>query len=687
MRKRAEAEVRATEHMLSESQRIAHVGTWSLDLATDAMAWTSELYRVFGVSPDTFVPSGEALLSVIHPDDRAAMQAWIAACVAGEEPPALEFRVNLAGGGVRYIFGSGNLVRDAENKPVRLTGIGQDITERKLSEERIARYLSDLESARDAQDRNAADLARMVEQLAVERDRAEAATRAKGRFLANMSHEIRTPMNGVIGMLQLLVETVLTPEQQRYAAVAQESGRALLTLIDEILDLSKIEAGKIALENAPFNLGDTIAGVVDLLQVQASAKGLPIRWRVSPEIPRFLRGDAHRLRQVLTNLVGNAIKFTESGQVALVAALESPGDHVARIRFSISDSGIGIRPDQVPALFAPFEQADSSTTRKYGGTGLGLVICKQFVEMMGGAISVDSREGQGSTFSFTAVFELLAYEHEQPASDRRDVVPVAPVSAGPNRRAARILVAEDNTTNREVALAQLRKLGYTAAAVTNGAEAVEAVQSGGFDLVLMDCQMPVMDGFEATRRIRNSPQGEWADIPIIAVTADAMPDDRDRCLREGMNDYLAKPVELGPLRNVVAKWLQEPRAPDASPTLGQLTGDPPKAVFDADALLRRLMGDRQLARAAIQGFLDDATAQLDNLGRRLAEADVPGARAQAHQIKGAAATVAADGLHAIAMAIEREGNAGQLDRCRDLLPRAVEELERLRGALELAGWV
>jgi len=684
-RKLAEEALQESEQVLAESQRVAHVGSWSWDLATGKMAWTLESYRLFGVSPATFVPSGETLLSLIHPNDRAAMQAWIGACLSEVEPPPLEFRVILPDGRVRWIHGSGNLVHDAENEPIRVAGIAQDVTERKRAEERSARYLVELEGARDAQDRNATELARMVEQLAVEKNRAEAANRAKSCFLANMSHEIRTPMNGIIGMLQLLATTDLNPEQLGYVNVAQSSGWALIRLIDGILDLSKIEARKIVLETLSFDLRETVEAVVQLVQVQASAKGLPIHLQVAPDIPLLLRGDANRLRQVLTNLAANAVKFTERGHVKVEAALEGQCDRTARIRFSVTDTGIGIRPDQVAALFSPFTQADSSTTRKYGGTGLGLSICKQLVEMMGGTVGVDSREGQGSTFSFTAVFELATSENEQPASHRRGDTLAAPASAGLNKVAARILVAEDNGTNREVALAQLQKLGYKATAVTNGAEAVEAVQRGAFDLVLMDCQMPVMDGFEATHRIRNLTRREWADIPIIAVTANAMSGDRDRCLREGMNDYLAKPVELGPLQDVLAKWLPASRAGDGAQTPEPFGDQAAETIFDSEALLRRVMGDRQLASKVIKGFLDSAPAQLDNLRTRLAEADGPGTRSQAHQIKGAAATVGAEGLSAIALAIEREGAAGQLENCRDLLPRAFDEFERFRDAL--AGWV
>ena len=475
----------------------------------------------------------------------------------------------------------------------------------------------------------------------------------------------------------MLQATSLTSEQQRYATVAQDSGRALLSLINDILDLSKIEARKVTLEKRTFNLQDTVEGVVQLLRVQANAQGLDFHSSVAAEIPLLLRGDAQRLRQVLMNLAGNAIKFTEHGEVRLEATLEKCAGGTASVRFSITDTGPGLRPDQAARLFSAFTQADASTTRKYGGTGLGLAISKQLAEMMGGTIGVDSREGQGSTFWFSAVLELAPEGHVQPAMEHEDRRAGASPGSTPTRPAARILVAEDNVTNREVALAQLGKLGYHADAVDNGAQAVQALEHGGYDLVLMDCEMPVMDGYEATRHIRLLHPG----IPIVALTADAMSGDRDKCLKEGMNDYLAKPVDLSLLAEVLAKWLLVPRL---APSQGG--GEQVKTVFDGDALLRRLMGDRQLASTVLQGFLNNFPSQLNNLRQRLDEADAPGFKLQAHALKGAAATVAAEDLRAIALAMEQSGKAAQLDCCGELLTRAVEGFERLKSTLEQAGW-
>jgi len=650
----AERKLRESEERFREVFEHAPFGLCLTGLDGRITQVNAALCRMLGFSKEEML--GTAWAQRTHPDDldsflRSMEQWWKdpSGCMEVEQR-YIQRDGNVLWGRVRI-----SLVRDRGGDPLLRVVHVEDITERK----------------------------RAQDELIYAREGAEAANRAKSCFLANMSHEIRTPMNGVLGMLQLLAETKLTAEQLEYANVAQESGRVLLALIDDILDLSKIEARKISLERLTFNLRHTVEEVVQLLRVQANAKGIEFHSRLAEEIPVFLRGDAHRLRQVLTNLCANAIKFTERGEVTLEAALESRGNDSATVRFAITDTGIGIPPDRVASLFLPFVQADASTTRKYGGTGLGLAICRQLAELMGGTIGVNSREGQGSTFWFTATFELTPRGEQPTGSERIEVSSGARRETIHSRPRARILVAEDNATNRKVAMAQLRKLGYKAGAVTNGAEAIQAVKHGHYDLVLMDCQMPVMDGFEAARSIRRMQES----IPIIAITADAMPADRDRCLIEGMSDYLAKPVELSRLSEVLARWLPESSIGDSSQATEQSIGERSKVIFNGESLLRRLMGDRRLAKTVVKGFLRDTPSQLNNLRMRLDEADGTGARLQAHSLTGAAATVAAEGLHAVALAMEEAGIAGQLEDCGELLPRAVEEFERYKNALEQAGWV
>ena len=667
--KQSESLLKQTANRLLLATRAGSVGIWDYSLSDNRLVWDDQMFRMYGITANEFSGAYEAWQAGVHPEDRKRGDDEIQCALRGEKDFDTEFRVIWRDGSVHSIRALALVQRDTLGRPLHMFGTNWDITAQKEAAQKL------LESNRKCEEAAASAV-----ELAGEAARANA---AKSRFLANMSHEIRTPMNGVIGMLQLLLETKLTQEQEQYATVAQDSGRTLLALIDDILDLSKIEAGKITLESRSFNLHNTFEEVLQLLRSPAEAKGLHVHACVSPDVPHLLRGDSHRLRQVLTNLAANAIKFTERGEVTLNAVLdgtiESRRNGKVSIGFTVADTGIGIPPDRVAALFTPFTQADTSTTRKYGGTGLGLAISKQLVNMMGGAIGVDSEEGKGSTFWFTTTLDLaLPGQQTNARGDKRVSDRRAAPFAG---RARRVLVAEDNVTNRLVALAQLKKLGYDATPVGNGAEAVEAVELGAYDLVLMDCHMPVMDGFEATRRIRNSIH---PDIPIIALTAGAFQEDRDQCSSE-MNDFIAKPVDLERLADVLGRWLPMSGIGGSEPSCEE--GKAVANVFNVEDLLRRLMGDRHLAQVVLKGFLEDAPAQLNNLRKRLDEGDVLGIRAQAHSLRGAAATVAAEDLLAIAMAIERAGTAGQLDQCREFLPRAFGEFERFKNALERTSWI
>jgi signal transduction histidine kinase/HPt (histidine-containing phosphotransfer) domain-containing protein/ActR/RegA family two-component response regulator len=522
--------------------------------------------------------------------------------------------------------------------------------------------------------------ARSYHLLEAERDRYEASTRAKSGFLASMSHEIRTPMNGVVGMNQLLLTTNLSAEQRHYAEVVQSSGRAMLSLIDAILDLSKVESGRLTVEAHDFEIGATLSDALAMLVVSANAKGLTLECETAPEVPRLARGDPHRLRQVLTNLVGNAIKFTPRGGIAVRVTLDGQTAAGWSVRFTVTDTGIGIPPERLAAVFSPFVQADASTTRKYGGTGLGLAISRQLAELMGGEIGVESREGVGSTFWFTAVFGRP--EPPPPAAEH----PAArqPAAAGnlPGRR-PRILVAEDDPTGQAVARAQIAKLGYQADVAGTGMEAIRALEAREYGLILMDCRLPDMDGYEATRRIRATGR----TIPIVALTADAMPGNSQRCIAAGMNGFLSKPVELEQLREAFQRYLAAPAAGVTIRPAAIAPSQTPAPVFDEGGLLRRLMNDRELAGAVIRGFLEDCPLQLAVLSARVSEADAPGARRQAHRIKGAAAAVAAEALRARAWEVEQAAAAGDLQCAGALLPGATEEFARLRTAWQAAGWL
>ena len=431
-----------------------------------------------------------------------------------------EVRVRSRDGRSLWILANVTLLDGEDGKPELIEGVLIEITERKLAE-------IEMRKAKEA---------------------AEAASRAKSEFLANMSHEIRTPMNAIIGMTELALDSPLTSQQREYLGLVKSSADSLLTVINGILDFSKVEAGKLEIERIEFRLRESLDETVMLLGLRAHQKGLDLSCHVKPDVPSLVVGDPDRLRQILVNIVGNAIKFTEQGKVVISVEAESAGERAVLVHFSVKDTGIGVPAEKQRMIFEAFAQVDGSTTRKYGGTGLGLTISAQLVELMGGKIWVESQEGGGSTFHFTARLELQQ-ERAGEVGAQRVPLPVRP--AGTVRRPLHVLVAEDCPANQMLAVRLLEKRGHTAVVAQDGREALTAFDLGRFDVVLMDVQMPGMNGFEVTAAIRERERLTGEHTPIIAMTAYAIRGDRERCLAAGMDRYLAKPIVAARLVEVV----------------------------------------------------------------------------------------------------------------------------------------
>jgi signal transduction histidine kinase/CheY-like chemotaxis protein len=525
----------------------------------------------------------------------------------------------------------------------------------------------EIESLADSFNVMTANLQRMHdEQVAVER--------MKDEFVSMVSHELRTPLNGVIGMTDLLLRSELGPQARTYAEGVQRSGEVLLAVIDDILDLSKIEAGKLDLESAPLDVRRLVAEVAQLFTDRADAKGVALTWQVGAAVPDGLEGDPIRVRQVLLNLVGNALKFTHVGSVNMaVEPVRTSAEEVV-LRFAVADTGIGISPQDRERLFQPFAQADSSTTRKYGGTGLGLSICQRLVQLMGGEIGVDSELGRGSTFWFCIPV-------------RRAVPPAIPppVRAEPSRlsslrTAQRLLLVEDSWMNQQVALGMLEQLGYEADLAADGRQALEAIERDGYAAVLLDCQMPEMDGFQMAAELRRrEAQAGRPAVPIIAMTASAMQADRERCLASGMNDHLAKPVRMAELSAALARWVAA--APEPQPPAAEVLD--PAALAEVARLQRP--GRPDLVAAIVERFRDEAPRRVEALREALLLGDAAALAEYAHSLKGDSRRIGGVEVGHLCAEIEALGRSGSVAEAAELVNALDAAVERLCAALQSVG--
>jgi two-component system sensor histidine kinase/response regulator len=775
-RKGAEEALIQANESLERAEELANLGSWELEVRTGRGHWSKQMFRMFELSPADGVPSVPDYLDLIQPDDRHILQEALTDMTEGREPVRRVFRTNPERLPLRYFSPTWHCTRDEAGKPVKFEGTLLDTTERMKAELALA-------------ENTARRKLLEAEQLA--REVAERATQAKSAFLANMSHEIRTPMNAIIGMTDLALRSGLTPKQRNYVSKAHTSAHLLLGIINDILDFSKIEAGKIALESIDFNLNDVLNNLATINGIKAQEKGLELVIATSPDVPIDLVGDPLRLGQVLLNLVSNAVKFTDKGEVVVSTELVEEQDYRATLRFSVKDSGIGMSREQVSRLFAPFTQLDSATTRRYGGTGLGLSISRSLVRMMGGEIGVESELGRGSTFYFTVIVgrqslskrkyhlpsvkmkgmrvllieghpvtrrvlqgylqafsfrvnavgseragrimktasedtdyglilvdwekrggfpveQLLRAEQPRPrliallAADRWDeevtqieglnidgtlTKPVTQLSLfnavlqvfgyearGENEedstpiqmteefnaiRGAKILLVEDNEINQELAVEQLQEQGFWVTVAGNGREAVEELRRAdeAFDAVLMDLQMPEMDGYEACAEIRRDKR--FKELPIIAMTADAVDGVKERALEAGMDDYVSKPVEPSYLYATLVHWIKPGKREayrsaeliemgEKEPDLPVLDG------IDVEKGLQRVNGNKVLYRKLLLSFKRDHRDTTKEISAALQRQDIRLAERLAHTLKGVAGNLGAVQLEAAAKVLDAE---------------------------------
>jgi len=687
----AEDALRRSESNLARAQAMAHLGSYSFDTRTGEIYWSEELKAIWKYEPGPMF-SFETVVSRIHPEDRKRILEALRNAGQGKHPFNSEYRIVKPDGSIRYVHDRGEISLDGNGTPIRIFGTLQDITDRKL----------------------------MEEQLLKAKEAAETANRAKGDFLANMSHEIRTPMNAVLGMLEMLLETSLTDEQREYLQLAHASAESLLSIIDDVLDFSKIEQNKLELEKISFELESLITHIINLLSGKAGSKGLKLAFHIEKGLPLTFIGDPVRLKQVLFNLLGNAIKFTREGEVTLSveaympsernSALSNPdSEEEIMLLFKVKDTGIGIPPEKLTRIFDSFTQADASVTREYGGTGLGLAISSQLVELMGGRIWVESEVGKGSTFYFTV--RVKRGESSENYGQGNNIPEESLLVCLEDKEnygngiafgeSLNILLAEDHSINQKLILGLLEKRGHKLTLVTNGKAALDALSRRDFDAVLMDVHMPGMDGLEATRRIRDPSSGvRRHNIPIIAFTARALKEDREKCLEAGMNYYISKPLRKEKLLNIledilIGKNTREKTTKEkitrekntqekvsTPPERETMAFDfPEDRVFNLEEVLERTEGDEVLLKEMVKIFLGMSPELLASINKAVRNGEAEALRESAHILKSAAGSLGANRVFRAAYHLEQVGREDRMELASDKFEEIKARLEELEPVL------